>query len=293
MPKKTPRPSLSPSRSPSPTERVLRSQTSSPARQVLQKELQGAIAQAEKTVPEHVEAFDSMGQQAKSAVRNVVRNADRMPSWIAKVAAVVGGAVAIAAGVSFVAKLFNKEVAPEPAETKATEAQSVAEQAEAKAIAEQAETKAAEAKAAEAKAIAEQAETKAAEAKAAAEQAEAKAKAEETKSAAEQAGQEVAAEQSSADLAHDYMIHFLATTKSMAFERSNPVTKADDLKDLGTKMVCDHVKVSSVKEMCDSREDHCFLGALYKPFFDEAAKLEKQFLSGAFECVADDHAGSV
>ena len=274
MPKKTPRPSLSPSRSPSPTERVLRSQTSSPARQVLQKELQGAIAQAEKTVPEHVEAFDSMGQQAKSAVRNVVRNADRMPSWIAKVAAVVGGAVAIAAGVSFVAKLFNKEVAPEPAETKATEAQSVAEQAEAKAIAEQAETKAAEAKAA-------------------AEQAEAKAKAEETKSAAEQAGQEVAAEQSSADLAHDYMIHFLATTKSMAFERSNPVTKADDLKDLGTKMVCDHVKVSSVKEMCDSREDHCFLGALYKPFFDEAAKLEKQFLSGAFECVADDHAGSV
>jgi|GEM_PF-3158287 len=94
-------------------------------------------------------------------------------------------------------------------------------------------------------------------------------------------------EQDCADLTQSYMIHLLATTDNMAFERSNPVTKADVLRDLRIRMVCDEVKVSYVKEICDELPDRCFLGRQYTLFFESAADLEQQFISGAFQCITD------
>ena len=100
-------------------------------------------------------------------------------------------------------------------------------------------------------------------------------------------------EQTSVDSALEFFkIHFLAKIDSHSFERSNPVTKTQDLKGLRTKMICDKVNVSEFKQFCESNKDNCFLGKQYDAFFGGAINLEQDFMAGDFKCQADDDFGS-
>lgn len=85
----------------------------------------------------------------------------------------------------------------------------------------------------------------------------------------------------------EYMIYFKAIMSSIAIKRADPVTKVQTLKELNTKMICGEVSVKSVKEVCESDSDRCFLENQYKLFFESAEDLENQFMSGKFKCEDD------